>query len=133
MNSAVVSRTAEMDTFSERHYTIAELAQMWSVSYEAVRRLFDHEPGVFRMKSRGSLGRREYATVRIPETVARRVRQRQIESVASASSRSEAELVAVLANQFAVLGWERRFPFAHRKPGGSGWDSMYSKSRRLSK
>jgi hypothetical protein len=78
MNSAVIPRTAEVDTFSERHYTIAELAQMWSISYEAVRRLFDHEPGVFRMKSRGSLGRREYATVRIPESVARRVRQRQL-------------------------------------------------------
>jgi hypothetical protein len=24
-----------MDTFAERHYTIAELAQMWFISYEA--------------------------------------------------------------------------------------------------
>jgi hypothetical protein len=78
MSSAVVSRAAEIDTFSERHFTIADLAKMWALSYEAVRRLFDREPGVFRMKSRGRIGRREYATVRIPESVARRVRQRQV-------------------------------------------------------
>ena len=78
MSSAVVPRAAEIDTFSERHFTIADLAKMWTLSYEAVRRLFDREPGVFRMKSRGRIGRREYATVRIPESVARRVRQRQL-------------------------------------------------------
>jgi hypothetical protein len=52
MSPTVIPRTSDADTFGERHYTIAELAQMWAISYEAVRRLFAREPGVFRLRTK---------------------------------------------------------------------------------
>ena len=47
----------------ERHYTLNELASMWNLSYEKIRRTFINEVGTV------SFG----DTYRIPESVARRV------------------------------------------------------------
>lgn len=63
------------ETTFERHYSVDELASIWGVSDDFVRRLFLHEPGVvvfFKYRP----GRRTYRTVRIPESVARRVHRR---------------------------------------------------------
>lgn len=57
---------AMMDTFPERHYTLAEVASMWSISHEKARRLFQNESGVIRSRQRASYGRRRYSTYRIP-------------------------------------------------------------------
>jgi len=67
--------TFVVDTFEERHFTLAEIAAMWRISHEKARRLFHNEPGVIRFH--GPENRtREYNTYRIPESVARRVRRR---------------------------------------------------------
>ena len=47
----------------ERHYTFKELASMWNLSYEKIRRLFIHEAGTVPFGD----------TYRIPESVAKRV------------------------------------------------------------
>ena len=47
----------------ERHYTFNELASMWNLSYEKIRRLFIHELGTVPFGD----------TYRIPESVVRRV------------------------------------------------------------
>lgn len=63
------------ETTFERHYSIDELASIWGVSDDFVRRLFLHEPGVvvfFKYRP----GKRTYRTMRIPESVARRVHRR---------------------------------------------------------
>jgi hypothetical protein len=60
----------------EKHLTIAELADQWSLSEDAVRRLFEHEPGVVVITSPPKKYRRSYRTFRIPETVAARVYRR---------------------------------------------------------
>jgi hypothetical protein len=65
-----------LDTFLERHYTLAEVASMWNISHEKARRLFQSESGVVRFRQRASYGRRSYSIYRIPESVARRVRMR---------------------------------------------------------
>lgn len=56
----------------ERYLTVADVAEKLQVNQETVRRLFQSEPGVlvicFPRK-----GRRVYRTLRIPETVFRRV------------------------------------------------------------
>jgi hypothetical protein len=65
--------TSEM-TF-ERHFSVDELAALWGMSDDFVRRLFLHEPGVvvfFHYRP----GRRVYRTLRIPESVAQRVHRR---------------------------------------------------------
>jgi transcriptional regulator GlxA family with amidase domain len=70
------SLVVEQGTF-ERHYSVEELAELWNMSPDFVRRLFANEPGVV-VFHRQRPGRRAYRTLRIPETVAVRVRERLI-------------------------------------------------------
>jgi hypothetical protein len=65
--------------YCERHYSPAELAELWNLSVDTLRRLFVNEPGVLQISS-PRRGRRNYATMRIPETVAERV-HRKLSSV----------------------------------------------------
>ena len=58
----------------ERHYSVEELAELWNMSTDFVRRLFANEPGVVVFHRRRP-GRRVYRTLRIPGTVAARVRE----------------------------------------------------------
>jgi hypothetical protein len=59
----------------ERHYSVDELAALWGMSDDFVRRLFLHEPGVV-VFFHHRPGRRVYRTLRIPESVAQRVHTR---------------------------------------------------------
>ena len=56
-------------------YTVKELAFLWNMSPESIRRLFLHESGtlVFRIQV---TGRRMYRSIRIPGTVALRIQNR---------------------------------------------------------
>jgi len=57
------------DTAFERHYTISELAKLWNVGVETIRRLLLRDPdGVVALS--GPSGKTSY---RIPESVARRL------------------------------------------------------------
>lgn len=55
--------------FEERHLSPAEIGSMWNLSEDAVRRLFEKEPGVL-VLANPKPGRRRYRTLRIPESVA---------------------------------------------------------------
>ena len=59
----------------ERHYSVEELATLWQVSDDFIRRLFRHEPGVV-VFSKYRPGKRTYRVLRVPESVARRVHRR---------------------------------------------------------
>jgi hypothetical protein len=59
-----------------RHYSVPEVAKMWNLSEDSVRRLFDHEPDVIVMGSKPLGSGRAYRTLRIPESVLRRVHRR---------------------------------------------------------
>jgi transcriptional regulator GlxA family with amidase domain len=65
----------EMPASMERHYSVAEIAERWSLSEDTVRRLFEHEPGVLVIEPpRGRMSRRRrYRTLRIPAAVVDRV------------------------------------------------------------
>jgi transcriptional regulator GlxA family with amidase domain len=60
----------------ERHYTIAEVAAMWNLSKDAVRRIFQNEPGVLILPARTKGNKRRYTTLRIPQRVLERVHRR---------------------------------------------------------
>lgn len=62
----------------ERHFTVAEVAVMWNLSEDAVRRLFRNEPGVLHLSraAKGKTRRRPYTTLRIPQSVVERVHKR---------------------------------------------------------
>jgi len=57
----------------EKHYTPAELADLWGVSVQTIRDLFKSEDGVLKIGSDGTRNRRAYKTLRIPYSVAERV------------------------------------------------------------
>ena len=63
---------------TERHYSVAEVAEMWQLSPNAVRKLFQSEPGVLTLgEPRPKYGRRRgYVTLRIPRSVLDRVHRR---------------------------------------------------------
>jgi hypothetical protein len=57
----------------ERHFTVAEVAALWELSHDAVRRLFRKEPGVVTFGTAIKGSKRRYTTMRIPESVLERV------------------------------------------------------------
>jgi hypothetical protein len=63
--------------FAVRHYTIAEIAEMWNLSDDAVRKIFQREPGILLICDQKSYGRkRRYTTIRVPGFVLERVHRR---------------------------------------------------------
>lgn len=63
-------------SFSERHYAVGEIGALWNLSSDAVRKLFQDEPGVLVLGDQASPHRRRYTTLRIPESVLQRVYRR---------------------------------------------------------
>lgn len=62
--------------FAERHYSVKEVAALWSISPDAARRIFQNEPGVLALGDQSSPHRRRYTTLRIPESILERVHRR---------------------------------------------------------
>ena len=63
------------DLAFEKHYRVKELALLWRLSSKTVTRIFAEEAGVVRIDNIGA-GKRKYATLSIPESVASRVHER---------------------------------------------------------
>ncbi len=63
-------------TCTERHYTVTEVAEMWGYSTDTIRRTFENEPGVIAVGKRLTVRKRRHITIRIPESVLRRVYHR---------------------------------------------------------
>jgi hypothetical protein len=62
---------------TERHYSPLEIAELWNISPEEVRRIFRDEAGVLVIGNpKPHYGRRRYMTLRIPEHVLERVHRR---------------------------------------------------------
>jgi hypothetical protein len=68
-----VSIQIESAPIAERHYAVAEIAALWSLSSDKVRELFEQEPRVLVIGDRNPRGKRHYRTLRIPQTVINRV------------------------------------------------------------
>lgn len=72
-SQSFVSKSGSNVPTFERHYTIAELAGLWNLSADSVRRLFKNEAGVLSISTRQRRGKRSYLTLRIPASVAERI------------------------------------------------------------
>ncbi|MGD0425272.1 MAG: hypothetical protein ABSC10_01015 [Candidatus Acidiferrales bacterium] len=71
-NSEAGEQTAPK--FAARHYMNAEIAALWSLSDDSVRKIFERDPGVLVIGSQKLYGRkRSYTTIRVPEFVLERV------------------------------------------------------------
>ena len=53
----------------ERHYSVPELAKLWSLSQDTVRALFKDRPGVFKLQSPETRFKRGYTVLRVPASV----------------------------------------------------------------
>jgi hypothetical protein len=68
---------APQGRFEECHFTVAQIGEMWTLSADVVRRLFEREPGVLVIADDAlKRGKRRYRTLRIPHSVAERVHRR---------------------------------------------------------
>jgi hypothetical protein len=66
----------ETSVHIERHYAVAEIAELWNLSADKVRELFENEPGVLVIGERSPRHKRRYVTLRIPQKVLERVHHR---------------------------------------------------------
>lgn len=66
----------------ERHYSVQELAEMWKLSSDTIRRLFRDEPGVIKINASPGRRKRSYIVLRLPESVVMRVHERLRKQVA---------------------------------------------------
>jgi hypothetical protein len=57
----------------ERHYSVAEIAALWNLSSDVIRRLFRDEPDVLVIGDSNPRHKRRYVTLAIPESVVVRV------------------------------------------------------------
>jgi hypothetical protein len=64
------------DPALERHYSVTEVAKLWGLSENTIRRMFTGEPGVVEWGSEETRFKRAYKTMRIPESVLQRVHRR---------------------------------------------------------
>ncbi len=70
------SQKSPIAIFQERHYTVAEIAEILKLSRDVIRKLFEREPGVLVIGSDRTRSKRGYHTLRIPESVAERAHRR---------------------------------------------------------
>ena len=66
----------DLTTVFERHYSVKELASLWNLSDRTIRRMFVGEPGVVEWGACERRRKRAYKTIRIPESLARRVHRK---------------------------------------------------------
>ena len=78
MLGALTPATSALETSAavERHYTPAEVAELWNLDVETIRRIFQDEPGVVVLQAPVKKGKRPYKTIRIPQSVLERVHRR---------------------------------------------------------
>jgi hypothetical protein len=65
-----------LEICTEKHYSVSELAELWNLSKNTIRRIFEKESGVIKWGTREGRFNRRYTTLRIPETVMQRVHRR---------------------------------------------------------
>lgn len=77
-HSSVSPVPSSPSLYSERHFSVAEIAKMWSLSQDAVRKIFHNEPGVLVLGDQNTQHKRRYTTLRVPESIVHRVHRRLV-------------------------------------------------------
>jgi hypothetical protein len=61
------------DSFAEKHYRVSDLAELWGLGRETVRKLVKDDPGVIKVRQ----GRKKaHTTYSVPESAAKRIHTR---------------------------------------------------------
>ena len=64
------------EVLSAHYYSAREIAELLNLSQDSVRKLFQNEPGVLVLGDQSSKYKRRYTTLRVPDSVLRRVLRR---------------------------------------------------------
>lgn len=76
-NAAVTGELTDATIAQERHFDVAEIATIWNLSEDKVRRIFQNEPDVMVIEAEPQKHQsRRYRTLRVPESVLTRVHRR---------------------------------------------------------
>ncbi len=65
-----------MQSATEKHYTVQEIAKLWLVSQDTVRSLFRDVPGVLKIIRPATRFKRGYTSFRVPESILQAVHAR---------------------------------------------------------
>lgn len=68
-NMETLKKSPTNEIALERHYTVAEISELWHLDAKTVRKLFAQEPGVLWISSEEGRYKRAYRSLRIPESV----------------------------------------------------------------
>jgi hypothetical protein len=86
----VAAVLVENSTF-EKHYRVSDLARLWGLGRETVRKLVKDDPGVVKIR----MGRKKAHTIyTIPESAAQRIHTRLLNAVPTRQPESVSALVS---------------------------------------
>lgn len=57
----------------EKHYTVAEIAALWQLSPDSIRRIFRNRPDVLKLNKPETRFKGSYCVLRVPESVMQKV------------------------------------------------------------
>jgi hypothetical protein len=60
-------------SFAEKHYRVSDLAELWGLGRETIRKLIMDDPGVIKIRQRR---KKMHTTYSVPESAARRIHTR---------------------------------------------------------
>lgn len=60
----------------EKHYTVAEVAGLWNLSEDTIRKLFRDDPAVLKIGVGEKRFKRGYVVLRIPESIVLRTHEK---------------------------------------------------------
>jgi hypothetical protein len=65
------------ESFAARHFSPLEIAELWGLSVDSIRKIFENEPGVLVIgNTQPRRYKRSYTTLRIPQAIVERVHRR---------------------------------------------------------
>jgi len=83
----------------ERHFSPRTLAEIWGLDESTIRRMFQEEPGVLKVGNRDRRnGKRDYVTLRIPESVVQRFQSNHRASLNTTGHHKDATMFITPSN-----------------------------------
>jgi hypothetical protein len=76
VRSSVYALMKNREAICNQHLSVPEIAKRLNLSGDAIRKLFQNEPGVLKLNSQKAANKRRYVTLRIPVSVFERVYRR---------------------------------------------------------
>jgi len=65
-----------VDDGLQETFTVAQIASLWQLSTDTIKRMFENEPGVQALGNKNPRGKRKRITLRIPRAVMDRVKKK---------------------------------------------------------